>query len=87
MHDYHVAWPETQSTPSACAMCLIWWVPAAQVEGKHGMTVLKNKMAKGGVPVLYHGALAASGATFVGQNIHPPLLQSYHWLCYPDLKL
>lgn len=37
-----------------------------QVEGKNGMAVLKNKMAKGGVPTLYHGALAASGATFVG---------------------
>lgn len=37
-----------------------------QVEGKNGMQVLRNKMSKGGVPVLYHGALAASGATFVG---------------------
>lgn len=48
-----------------------------QVEGKHGMTVLKNKMAKGGVPVLYHGALAASGATFVG---HYPWFFVYNYL-------
>ena len=51
-------------------------VPAAQVEGKHGMTVLKNKMAKGGVPVLYHGALAASGATFVGHHSPSSALNS-----------
>lgn len=37
-----------------------------QVEGKHGLSVLRAKMKVGGVPVLYHGALAASAATFVG---------------------
>jgi len=37
-----------------------------QVEGANGLTVLRNKMRVGGVPVLYHGALAASAATFVG---------------------
>lgn len=30
------------------------------------MGVLRNKMKVGGVPVLYHGALAAAAATFVG---------------------
>ena len=45
------------------------------MEGKDGLKVLKNKMAKGGVPVLYHGALAASGATFVGHYPWSALLQ------------
>ena len=37
-----------------------------QVEGKHGFKALRKKVGTGGVPVLYHGALAASAATFVG---------------------
>lgn len=37
-----------------------------QVEGKHGFQALRTKVRTGGVPVLYHGALAASAATFVG---------------------
>lgn len=37
-----------------------------QVEGKNGLSVLRAKMKVGGIPVLYHGALAASAATFVG---------------------
>ena len=37
-----------------------------QVEGKHGFKALRTKVGAGGVPVLYHGALAASAATFVG---------------------
>jgi hypothetical protein len=61
-------------------------VAAAQVEGKHGMAVLKNKMAKGGVPVLYHGALAASGATFVGKHPYRPPRQSYHCSLLPTWK-
>jgi hypothetical protein len=48
-----------------------------QVEGKDGLKVLKNKMARGGVPVLYHGALAASAATFVG---HYPWFFVYNYL-------
>lgn len=39
---------------------------AWQVEGKHGFQALVKKVKTGGVPVLYHGALAASAATFVG---------------------
>jgi hypothetical protein len=31
-----------------------------------GVSVLMKKVASGGPPVLWHGALAASGATFVG---------------------
>ena len=38
----------------------------AQVEGKKGFPALVKKVKTGGVPVLYHGALAASAATFVG---------------------
>ena len=37
-----------------------------QVEGKNGFPALVKKVKTGGVPVLYHGALAASAATFVG---------------------
>ena len=37
-----------------------------QVEGKHGMTHLKQKIAKNGMRVLFNGSLAASGATIVG---------------------
>lgn len=51
-----------------------------QVEGKHGFQALKTKVRAGGVPVLYHGALAASAATFVGHypwfftvRLPPPL--------------
>ena len=38
----------------------------AQVEGKGGFGKLVAKVRTGGPTVLYHGALAASGATFVG---------------------
>ena len=41
-------------------------VSALQVEGKRGFPALVAKVKNGGVPVLYHGALAASAATFVG---------------------
>jgi hypothetical protein len=37
-----------------------------QVEGANGMRVLVSKVGHGGPSVLWHGALAASGATFVG---------------------
>jgi hypothetical protein len=37
-----------------------------QVEGKGGFGKLVLKVRAGGPTVLYHGALAASGATFVG---------------------
>lgn len=39
---------------------------ALQVEGKNGIPALMAKVQKGGPSVLYHGALAASAATFVG---------------------
>jgi hypothetical protein len=37
-----------------------------QVEGKNGVSALGTKLKAGGPRVLYHGALAASAATFVG---------------------
>ncbi|KAL3144290.1 hypothetical protein ABBQ32_004054 [Trebouxia sp. C0010 RCD-2024] len=48
-----------------------------QVEGKHGFQALVKKVKTGGVPVLYHGALAASAATFVG---HYPWFFTYNFL-------
>lgn len=37
-----------------------------QVEGAKGLPVLRNRLAKGGPVVLYHGALATYSATLVG---------------------
>lgn len=37
-----------------------------QVEGSKGMPILREKMSKGGIRVMYHGALGAAGATAVG---------------------
>lgn len=48
-----------------------------QVEGKNGFPALVKKVKTGGVPVLYHGALAASAATFVG---HYPWFFTYNFL-------
>mmetsp|Transcript_28270 Transcript_28270/g.62071 ORF Transcript_28270/g.62071 Transcript_28270/m.62071 type:complete len:408 (-) Transcript_28270:816-2039(-) len=48
-----------------------------QVEGKNGMAALANKIKAGGPTVLYHGALAASVATFVG---HYPWFAMYNTL-------
>lgn len=48
-----------------------------QVEGSKGMSILSTKLQKGGVPVLYHGALAASGATFAG---HYPWFFTFNFL-------
>ncbi|GBF98260.1 mitochondrial carrier protein [Raphidocelis subcapitata] len=57
----------------------------ANVEGATGLTSLGNKISKGGPQVLYHGALAASAATFVG---HYPWFATYntldHYLPRPD---
>eukprot|EP01004_Peranema_trichophorum_P005044 NODE_3923_length_1260_cov_206.904134_g3442_i0.p1 GENE.NODE_3923_length_1260_cov_206.904134_g3442_i0~~NODE_3923_length_1260_cov_206.904134_g3442_i0.p1 ORF type:complete len:355 (-),score=74.63 NODE_3923_length_1260_cov_206.904134_g3442_i0:135-1199(-) len=37
-----------------------------QVEGKNGFPALMAKARKGGVPVFFHGSMAAAGATFIG---------------------
>lgn len=50
-----------------------------QVEGANGLQSLGNKVSKGGPTVLYHGALAASAATFVG---HYPWFATYNTLDY-----
>ncbi|CAM9820022.1 unnamed protein product [Discosporangium mesarthrocarpum] len=48
-----------------------------QVEGKDGLPSLIKKVKTGGPPVLYHGALAASAATFVG---HYPWFLTFNFL-------
>lgn len=48
-----------------------------QVEGKTGFTKLVAKVRTGGPTVLYHGAIAASAATFVG---HYPWFATYNFL-------
>ena len=48
-----------------------------QVEGKNGFSILKAKIGKSGPKVLFHGALAASGATYVG---HFPWFFTYNYL-------
>jgi len=48
-----------------------------QVEGKDGLKKLRAKVGVGGPRVLWHGALAASGATFVG---HYPWFATFNLL-------
>ena len=67
--------PTTVSTVVGSAAAASWRVflmpldalkTSLQVEGKSGMSLLKNKVAKGGGKVLYHGSMASMSATFVG---------------------
>ena len=48
-----------------------------QVQGSKGVASLKAKFAKGGPRVLYHGALGAFGATYVG---HFPWFFTFNYL-------
>ena len=48
-----------------------------QVEGKNGLPILKDKIKIGGPRVLYHGAIGAMGATYVG---HFPWFFTYNYL-------
>lgn len=48
-----------------------------QVEGKNGFPALATKVRVNGPTVLYHGALAASAATFAG---HYPWFATYNYL-------
>ncbi|KAI9142445.1 mitochondrial carrier domain-containing protein [Paraphysoderma sedebokerense] len=48
-----------------------------QVNGSDGMKLLKHKIRTNGIGTLYHGALAASTATFVG---HYPWFFTYNFL-------
>eukprot|EP01135_Chromosphaera_perkinsii_P011744 Nk52_evm22s2485 gene=Nk52_evmTU22s2485 len=53
------------------------WKTIKQVEGKDGLKKLGAKLKTSGPRVLYHGALAASAATFVG---HFPWFFTYNFL-------
>ncbi|KAI7843418.1 hypothetical protein COHA_002896 [Chlorella ohadii] len=63
---------KTMAASGAAASFRIFLMPVdamktiMQVEGKGGFTKLMQKVRVGGPTVLYHGALAASAATFVG---------------------
>ena len=48
-----------------------------QVEGANGLQKLGDKIAKGGVTVLWHGSIGAMTATFVG---HYPWFFTYNYL-------
>lgn len=48
-----------------------------QVEGKGGVSMLRNKVAKFGPTSLFHGALASAAATFVG---HYPWFATFNTL-------
>lgn len=48
-----------------------------QVNGKQGIQSLKTKIKTGGFKTMYHGSLAAFGATFIG---HYPWFFTYNYL-------
>eukprot|EP00126_Sphaerothecum_destruens_P010643 Sdes_comp20786_c0_seq4m16927 len=49
-----------------CLMPIDTWKTIKQVEGSNGLNILRQKLKTSGPRVLFHGALAASAATFVG---------------------
>ena len=53
------------------------WKTTFQVEGKNGGALLANKIRRHGPFVMWHGALGAAGATFVG---HYPWFVTYNTL-------
>lgn len=74
-HETTVNLPTGAKTMVASAAAALWRIflmpvdtlkTILQVEGAKGMPMLKAKYEKGGARVFYHGALAASGATFAG---------------------
>jgi hypothetical protein len=78
--------PTTIKTLAASGTASLWRIflmpidttkTILQVEGKKGITVLRNKIRIGGPSVLYHGALGACSATFVG---HYPWFLTYNVL-------
>ncbi len=78
--------PTTVKTLAASGTASLWRIflmpidttkTILQVEGKNGIKVLKNKIRIGGPTVLYHGALGACTATFVG---HYPWFLTYNVL-------
>jgi len=74
---------KTAAASTAAGLWRIFLMPVdavktiMQVEGKHGFSLLRQKVSKGGPTVLYHGALAASGGTIVG---HFPWFFTYNYL-------
>jgi len=48
-----------------------------QVEGKHGLSILGNKLRKNGITTLYYGSIGAATATFVG---HYPWFYTFNFL-------
>jgi hypothetical protein len=48
-----------------------------QVEGLNGLPILKQKISKGGLRVMFHGAIGAAGATAVG---HYPWFATHNFL-------
>ena len=87
--------PVALKTVGASAMAGLWRINLTpidtlktmmQVEGASGVTSLKTKVKLGGPTVLYHGALASAGATFVG---HYPWFFTYNtlneWLPQTDV--
>lgn len=71
----------TASVAAGAFRCLIMPIDAVksimQVEGREGVTKLRAKVRAHGVPVLWHGALAAWAATTVG---HFPWFVVYNYL-------
>lgn len=74
---------KTVTASGAAALWRIFLMPVdtfktfLQVEGKKGIPMIKDKFKKGGPRVLYHGAIAASSATFVG---HFPWFFTFNFL-------
>lgn len=74
---------KTMCASSAAALFRICLMPidtfktVLQVEGSKGLPILMNKFRANGFPVFFHGALAASAATFAG---HLPWFTTYNFL-------
>lgn len=74
---------KTMAASAAAAGFRIFLMPVdavktiMQVEGNNGLASLASKVGKSGPTVLYHGAVAASAATFVG---HYPWFFTYNFL-------
>lgn len=76
-------WLKTGAASASAGLFRIFLMPVdamktiMQVEGKAGLPALMAKVRTSGPTVLYHGALAASAATFVG---HYPWFATYNYL-------
>ena len=60
-----------------CIMPLDTCKTILQVEGKNGLSILKNKIRTNGINSLYHGSIGASTSTLVG---HYPWFFTYNYL-------